>query len=344
MARQHQSAGIPAHVAERLNDRFYKSSPHRYFELRLLSLLALDGMPLSEDDADLPESDLGDIALGAPLEFDPSLLSRGERETFVASEAEVLLQHVSEVLVRYFLGHLGWPPCPWLEIAALSNFGAFKKASASLAEADASSLEQLVNRLLFDGAALAEDEQQGQTRVVVQTLQAAAHRLVEDAPLYNAVKHGFTVLAGRSALRFHSTPEPDQTEDDRRAREEIEAFLADEGLTLETLEWSNESGNRSWATKTRYVDPDYAVATAWLTTRVLGNVANTMKARYAASAGGAYVAWYMLDESFTPTALFERSKGKGTHFRVPLGATPLPDDEARRVLDELGYRDREEDP
>ena len=325
-------------VAARLNEQFYRSSPHRYFELRLLSLLALDSLPDELGEGELPSSTVGEVALGDALEFDPQLLTRGERETYVASEAEVLLHHVSEVLVRYFLGHDGFPPCPWMEIAALSNFREFKRRAAGLVTADVGRLQGMASLLLFNDAESDDDKQRTQTEIVVSTLQAAASRILADAPLYNAAKHGFTVLAGRSLLRFHSTPEPDESDEERTARVELEAFLSDRGLTLETLEWVYDSGGRHWATKTRYVDPDHAVAAAWVTTRVLANVTRTMTARYS---GGGDVAWYVLSESFTPDELLRRSAGKGTTLQVPLAALPLPDPEARRLLDELGYDEAE---
>ncbi len=334
---RHVSAELPRCVVDRLNESFYRSSPHRYFELRLLSLLALDGLPTDVDEDDLPGSAFGEKALGEPLEFDPKLLDRGERDIYIASETEVLLHHVSEVLVRYFLGHEGSPPCPWVEMAALSDFRDFKKRTQILATADVGRLGSVVDGLLFTGAHMDAADRESQTKIVVATLQAAAHRVLESAPLYNAAKHGFTVLAGRSAVQFHATPERDETDEERQTRKALNEFLSDHGLSLETLEWSYGSGKKEWATTTRYVDPDLAIASAWLATRVLANIARTMEARYA---GGGYVTWYTLSDEFMPSALFNRSSGKGTVLRIPIAAVPLSGDDARKVLEELDEFDR----
>lgn len=339
MAPGHRSSQLPREVVERLNDRFYRSSPHRYFELRLLSLLALDSLPDDVDESSLPCSTLGENALGGPLEFNPKLLDRGERDVYIASEAEVLLQHAREVLIRYFLGHVGGPPCPWFEMAALSDFREFKELTGALAAEDARSLGKVVDGLLFSGADLGASERESQAKVIVATLQEAARRVLGSAPLYNAAKHGFTVLAGRSALQFSLAPESEETDEDRQARQEVDELLSDHGLTLETLEWSHEAGQRRWATTTRYVDPDHAIASAWVATRVLTNIARTMEARYA---GGGDVAWYSLSDEFTFKAMIGRGSGKGTVLRIPIAAIPLSDEDARAVLgglDEIDDRD-----
>ena len=280
---ERESDGLPPPVAKRLNDAFYRVSPHRYFELRLLSLLAIDSLPADANEHHLPTSTLTDKVLGGEIEFDPELLSRGEIETYVAAEAQVLLHHVGEVLVRFVLGHLGFPRCPWLEISALSEFRAFKNMVRSLVDTDRDDLERRIDGLLFGESPAADDARREFIAVATETVVAAARRVLDDSPLYNAAKHGFAVLSDRTAVEFRIEPPDDESADDRAQREAVEKWMSDKGLTLESLEWIYDKRTkvRQWRTAVRFVDPGHDLALAWLTIRVLSNVWRITKTRYA---------------------------------------------------------------
>jgi hypothetical protein len=327
------SQRLPPEVAARLNDAFYRAAPpHQYFELRLISLLAMDALSGDARVEDLPSSTLGEAALGRELEFDPDVLERSSLDEYAAAESQVLLHHASEALLRAFLGHLGFPSCPWLEIASLSNFRVFKERVQEVVSTPRTDLERLVDDYFF-GSALDVDTEMRRDFVAVtaETIAAAGHRVLEDAPLYNAAKHGFAVLAGRHLVEWRMEPDPQETPEDRRAREAVSDWLRDEGLTLESLEWrpGDAADGRSWQRALRFVDPDHDVALSWLVIRVLGNVWRVAQARYA---GGGEVRICHLDAEEAPSALRDRAKGKGSTMKVPVMALPLPPEQAEEVL------------
>jgi hypothetical protein len=55
-------------------------------------------------------------------------------DAFLITESQALYHHVSEALIRLFLAHSTLPPCPWIEVAALRNFGVFEQRAAELCQ------------------------------------------------------------------------------------------------------------------------------------------------------------------------------------------------------------------
>src|SRR4029453_3266360 len=107
--------------------------------------------------------------------------------------------------------------------------------------------------------------------VTTDTVLAVAHRILEDAPLYNAAKHGFAVLAEHMAVEFRAELRQDETPEERSSREAAEKLVRSEGVALEALEWTYDSASKSrhWFTALRFVDPAHDLALGWLTVRVL---------------------------------------------------------------------------
>jgi hypothetical protein len=177
------SEALPPPVARRLNETFYRGAPpHTYFELRLLSLLAVDSQ--SSDEEKLPRSALAENVLGRELEFDPEAVERPAIETYIAAESQVLLHHAGEALVRFALGHLDGPRCPWFEIASLTDFRVFKQAAGELAAVEPDVLARQLDRFMFEGAV--DDEPERRTAlssVTAATVAGAAQRAVADPNL-----------------------------------------------------------------------------------------------------------------------------------------------------------------
>ncbi len=116
-----------------LNERFYEASPHEYFDQRLGLLLLAAGKPEEVEKLLQGGISFGQLGLRATQDEaqhateSPETKQR-KRERFITAEAEVLLHHASEALLRLYLAHEpvigadGPPaihPCPWLQIARL---------------------------------------------------------------------------------------------------------------------------------------------------------------------------------------------------------------------------------
>ena len=120
-------------TAEQLNETFYRTAPHDYFRQRLFNLLLVASK--SDEIADLAGETItyGSLQVGRS----PGSASNEEEnsalvEQFVATEAEILLHHISETLLRLYLAHETAPLCPWIEVTRLRNFREFKESAREL--------------------------------------------------------------------------------------------------------------------------------------------------------------------------------------------------------------------
>jgi hypothetical protein len=101
-----------------LNEAFYRARPHAYFNQRLETLVLIAGKSGQLDELLAQGVTLGRLKAGGAPTPDLTEHQRAEaeqdRERFVIAEAEVLLHHAAETLLRLYLAHEGLPPCPWL--------------------------------------------------------------------------------------------------------------------------------------------------------------------------------------------------------------------------------------
>jgi hypothetical protein len=122
--------------AAHLNGIFYRGEPHEYFLSHLALLLVAAGKPEVIEDAIRSGVTYEGLEIGArsggvaePEDDDEREAAR-QRE-FVIAETLVLVNHVTETLLRYYLAHEGRPQCPWVEIAAERPMEKFKAKVAT---------------------------------------------------------------------------------------------------------------------------------------------------------------------------------------------------------------------
>lgn len=178
-----------------LNAEFYRSDPAAHFEQRLARLLHDPGTE------DLDNKLLADVArrLGRPLEQLPPRVA--ESPWFLAVELELLLHHLSETLLRLYLGHRDRPACPWLAISSLRTPRQFKDLVSQVSTQSEGDLASHVSRLFFnEWAGLVGPRNAADTDIKTQSVQIvtaflreAAKRHLTDAGFYNAAKHGFAL-------------------------------------------------------------------------------------------------------------------------------------------------------
>lgn len=232
-----EDEGIAPGQWEALNRVFYdrKSGPHTYVVARLG---ALDGM---DHDSRVVES-------------------------------VNLLHHAAEALVRHFLAHRGAPDCPWLEIARLRNFAESKAVVSSLREASGGThRENLID--VFCGpmtgrtpAALAAIELAGEGLEAL--LAFATEALLDEAGMYNAVKHGIAAVPGKRPL-------PAEVLEAGKG-----AIMRGGGLSLLTLEPVGEGSERQWTRVIRYIDVAENTAMTTLIAQQLENLWAVARMRY----------------------------------------------------------------
>lgn len=182
----------------RLNEEFYSGDPAGYFSLRLNMLLLAAGAP-DEVHALLAAGVRYEGLISSPL--DRSTQARNDLDVaYLLTESQTVLHHVSEALMRLFLGHADGGPCPWIEVAALRNFARFKKQMAVLASPTWSSdLEDAVPFVFLGGEPIDRESSAAAQRAVTRLIRHLAGRLLEDSNLYNSVKHGMAVVGSRHA-------------------------------------------------------------------------------------------------------------------------------------------------
>lgn|GEM_PF-6583300 len=232
-----EDEGIAPGQWEELNRNFYgrNNGPHSYINARLGALGAMD------DDSRVVES-------------------------------VNLLHHAAEAFARHYLALRGFPDCPWLEIARLRSFPEFKRAVSTLREAsDGENHEDLI--AVFCGptkgrapAALAAIEAAGQGLEML--FAYAADALLDEAGMYNAVKHGVAAVPGMRRL-------PSEVLDAVSGM-----TMRGNGLSLLTLEPVGEGVERRWVRVIRYIDVAENTAMTTLMSQQLENLWAVARARY----------------------------------------------------------------
>jgi hypothetical protein len=112
-------------------------------------------------------------------------------QTFIAVEAEVLLHHAAETLLRFVHAHDPTEPCPWLRMSRMTGFKEFKDwVKANVTTASAPDLDQLSAATFACDAGVPAEVQ-----AVAEYLRLLGRHFL-DADSYNAAKHGMALRGG----------------------------------------------------------------------------------------------------------------------------------------------------
>jgi hypothetical protein len=250
-----------------LNATFYGMKPHIYLRRRLRSLWLWHGDPPGLAEI-LGEKFIVDgMAVTLGTEGDDEAEKR-ERERFVVIEAEVLLHHVSETLLRLYLVHAKESSCPWLDVSREKSFGRLKKDIQRLRKRLETGEEKrgIENAFLPPGdrAVMLPDHGEEVWEQAVQNLSEyldyyAAHFL--DAAPYNAAKHGLALLAGQSGIELGASGDS-------------LPFLKRSGPALVYLdiERDERTGDPRWAKVTKWIVLRRALAMTHMGCRLIEEV------------------------------------------------------------------------
>lgn len=177
-----------------LNAVFYTADPAEFIKMRIesLSLMACSDdqlAPLYATDRTVGAAFLG--AMPPP--------TSDARQRYVRMEAVMIANHASEALLRLFFAHVEHPECPWLGMSASNDFAEYKaKLAAAL---DTGFDREQIATVFLGGVSrvdsviqLTDDEFEDAIDALAMLLTDSANRVLGDAFVYNAVKHGISAV------------------------------------------------------------------------------------------------------------------------------------------------------
>jgi hypothetical protein len=273
---------------DRLNRDFYSAEPADYFEVRWLSLMLMAGRP---DDV------LALLAEGVTYAHMHAAIEGGVAGTegvrnFATMESQVLLHQICEALIRLYLAHVGQPACPWLELAREKNFRSFKeRVSAELVKQSARALHVDVADIFLGppgATALTEDRRAAAIANLTAILRACATRWLQDAHIYNSLKHGLAVVPAATSIAF-------------RAEGSTHAHSFGSGPSLVYLESTKMPD--SWKLTTQWIDVSESLALVQLTRMMIESPWGIARTRYTNAA--------------PPTGVFAPVDLTPSQFRTP---------------------------
>lgn len=250
-----------------LNATFYAMSPHAYLRRRLRSLWLWHGDPPGLAELLEERFVVDDIAVTLGTEGDEEA-EKEERERFVLIEAEVLLHHASETLLRLYLVHAKDSRCPWLDVSREKNFVLLKKDVSKLRGRLQSGAERPGIEAAFfppgDRRKMIPEHGEEVWEEAIQNLSEyldyyAAHFL--DSAPYNAAKHGLALLAGQSGMEVIAGDDP-------------APFVKRSGPALVYLEVKRDkkSGDPRWAKVTKWIVLRRALVMIYIGCRLIEDI------------------------------------------------------------------------
>lgn len=306
-----------------LNSRFYGSRPALYFQQRFVNALLVAGRLDEMRDVLREGIDFGYLSLPPDSAEVVPILENDEAATlFLISESQVLLHHVVEVLLRLFLAHEGFPPCPWLELARLRSFREFKKR---VRERFLKPLPddgwRIVDILVF-GAETLEMQQAGIPQEIRREraeralgyLGFMAGLYLDGAHIYNSAKHGMAILGNPEAVM-------------KLGDAEKGPVVQRSGTGVDSLLIVDDDGRKKWATATDWVSIGLSLELSHLAVFMIENLWSVAQEKYIGTAQRPVFSLKMpaIDNLFQRgEPAFERSTWTLKYFRSENDRTLIP--------------------
>ena len=260
-----------------------------YFRQRLQNLVVLAGVPeklraIVQEGIQYGQVQYGEIATDdANREADEAQLAEDQRR-FVISEAEGLLHHVSETLLRLYFAHEGLPACPWLEIARERHPGDFKrKVDQRFLSRIPSDQRRAKLAPVFHGAAertaFGDDLPEADWTQSLDNIESFLVHYAQvflEPGVYNAAKHGLAVRPGESMVQLGESD-----------------LLKQEGPSIEYLaERKDSDGQRRWGRATKWIDVERTIGFIYMATRLIEAIWGIGRGRYVETADRFAVAFF----------------------------------------------------
>ncbi|MEQ9161353.1 MAG: hypothetical protein RLN74_01495, partial [Ilumatobacter fluminis] len=251
---------------DRFNQSFYLSDPADYLRTRL-QLLALAGGRHDEVEAlfrngveyaglNFAASDQSDEV---DDETDAVVAARArQHQAFLTVESQMILHHAAETVLRLFIVHSQPRRVPWITLNSQRSPRVFKETIRA-EFVDRQPDPRLVGSVCLGhatcpGDAASEDDWAEGVEGLTLFLSTFARTILDDAPLYNGIKHGLGVTPSDAVLK-------------------IGPVTAGFGTSVEfpeSHEWDEEG--RDWALTTRWVDIQESVSLAWVAIEMIDSI------------------------------------------------------------------------
>lgn len=260
-----------------LNQTFYRGAPHEYIEQRLNSLILIVSESPHVAEAFSTGLGFGSLTVRGEFVHDPR-----ESNDYAAIESVVLLHHAAEALLRLYFAHRDSSECPWLEVARLRVPSHFKKAVEAFLP-KAMDVDEAVKMLtVFRGNTdpeplginLSPDEWSRQTTGLQMLMREAARRVLDEATMYNAAKHGLAVLSAEIGTTLSVDGLPEGFD------------ISNQGPSLTYLDLIGSGQERRWAESLTWVNPEANMGLTFLIVRQIRALWNIARMRYTRSGEG----------------------------------------------------------
>jgi hypothetical protein len=266
-----------------LNRAFYGAEPHVYFDTRLHVLLVAAGDPDAINDALASGVEYRALKMGGtPLqETEIGDETREERRhnAFVIADSVSLLHHAGETLLRLYFAHAPADtgkvsPCPWIEIARELQHARFKQKVERRFDGSPLTTERArdLATVFYGGFPKEEttgDHFRASLASIEQWLTHFSRAFLDDAHMFNAVKHGLAIQAGASSLQVGIPT-------DREG--EASPLIRADGASIAFLERAGPDD--LWSQSTRWVEPDWLMAEVRVACWLLENLWRAARIRY----------------------------------------------------------------
>ena len=240
---------------QRLNSSFYSADPADYIFTRLQLLLLAGGR---QDDLErLWQEGLEFGALTVGPTVGGQDLDEPKLERFLLIESQQLLHHAAETVLRIFLVHTAGVAVPWIELAGERSFSNFKKR-VQKEFLDGVPRPETIGHVCLGHRVrpeeIAHDEWYGAIEGLQAFLRTFAQLFLEQANLYNAIKHGLGVSAGNASLV-------------------VAGHQMGQGNSVEFPESTNwKDGSRTWSLTTYWPDINYSLGLIYIAVQTIESI------------------------------------------------------------------------
>ncbi|WP_334028698.1 hypothetical protein [Nocardia terpenica] len=286
-----------------LNATFYQDDPSEYLLTKIEALTLM----LASDDA-LASAYASERQIGVARFGGMPVPSRTTRERYVRTECVLVLHHTCETLLRLYFAHTEKPDCPWLGMAASVSFAEFKEKIArgldSGFDRDAVALVFLGGIDPRDAVLRIDDDQFNEgVRTFQALLTIAAQTALSESFLYNAAKHGLTVVQSEDTTRLNfSSPDG----------ESIGLHSGPQFAYLHKPQYPGAKGQPEWHMSLTGPLPDRDIAVSLLIQRAVSSLWDVARRRYLGQSGEVF----LMTTAAVDDAVFGAVVQAGQHVRT----------------------------
>lgn len=284
-----------------VNERFYSSDPADYLETKL-HLLILAGAKQAE---------LGDLLVdgvefsGVTLTFVPNDEPAQEPDlsSYLAIESQQLLHHAAETALRLYFAHIPGPLPPWIELASNRSFAKFKREVDDRLVRGRPTDDEVALVCLGAREPYADATQEAWVGAIdgIRTfLREFGRRFLDDAPIYNAIKHGVGVAPGAAVVL-------------------MDAHVIGSGTSLEFPEassWDKANAYRDWSLTTRWIDMQESLALVEVAVRLIESIWAIGRYRHLGQQAGVDRVFFPTDMRPTDLRSKERAPMTRSSWRI----------------------------